>query len=194
MTKEEKMKRTFYTVMVFICLAFFISSCDGPSGPNGEDGNAYASVVSSDGTLDFSTGFFASFPSIFYYGDFYLTDPGTYDFSFTTSYFDVYGDYHSLNWYGTYSISINYGDHGGRGKPFWQRGDPGSDAPDRYYRLDCTFSDGLDAYYGNSLSKPAAPHADTLVEGKIYMKNFSDGRYTIHIESQIRNRSIKKTK
>ena len=188
------MKHTFYPFIAIICSAFFISSCDGPNGPDGRDGDAYAAVVSSDGTLDLSTAFFASFPSIFHYGDYYLTDPGTYDFSFTTSYYDVYGDYHSLDWYGTYSISINYGDPGGRGKPFWQRGDPGSDGPDRYYKLDCTFSDGLDAYYGNSLSKPATPRANTLVEGKVYTKDFTDNKYKIHIESRMKNLSPKKVK
>ena len=188
------MKRTYYLPLAFVFLALFISSCEGPDGPDGRDGNAYASVISSDATLDFSTCSFASFPSVFFYGDYYLTDPGIYEFSFTTSYYDVFGFYHSEDWYGTYSISINYGDPGGSGKPFWQRGDPGSDGADKYYQLDCRYDDGLDVYDRNSLAKSVSTRADTLVEGRIYTKDFSDGKYNIHIESHMKSLSAKKGK
>ncbi len=188
------MKHTYYLSLALLFLAFLVSSCDGPTGPDGRDGNAYAAVTSSDGTLDFSTSVFDSFPSLFYYEEYYRTDPGTYQFSFTTSYYDVLGFYHSADWYGTYSISINYGDPGGSGKPFWQRGDPGSDGADNYYQLDCTFDYGLDVYKGHSLSKSVAPNADTLVEGKVYTKDFSDGKYKIHIESRMKFLSTKKVK
>ena len=110
--KEGKHENKFYPYIAFIFIAVFVSSCDGPNGPDGKDGNAYVKITSSDGTLN-SDGIFSSFPPTYFYGQYYAANPGTYDFSFITSYYDIYGDYHSANWYGTYTITINPGSPGG---------------------------------------------------------------------------------
>jgi hypothetical protein len=185
------MKNTFYFYVAVILVAIAVPSCDGPDGPNGRNGNAYVDITSSDGTLN-SDGLFSSFPPTFYVDQYYSTNPGVYDFSFTTSYYDSHGNFYSRDWGGTYSITINDGSPGGDGKLFWQHGDPGSDGPDEYYKLNCTYDYGLDAYYHNYLFKTAVAKTDTLVGGKVYIRDLADARYKIHIECQMKNRSIKK--
>ena len=187
------MKKTFYPYVAFIFIAVLVSSCDGPNGPDGRDGNAYVKITNSDGTLN-SDGIFSSFPPSYYYNQYYSTYPGVYDFSITTSFFDSNGNYYSRDWDGTYTITINYGSPGGEGKLFGRRGDPGNDGLDEYYKLDCTYEFGLDAYYHDYLFKSTGTKADTLVEGKVYMRDLADAKYKIHIECQMKNRSIKKTK
>lgn len=187
------MNSTFYQKVAFLFLAVLVSSCDGLSGPDGRDGNAYVSVVSSDATLE-SDATFLSFPQTYYYEQYYITDPGTYGFSFSASYYDSYGDLHSTSWSGIYTITVNSGSPGGEGKPFWQEGNRGSDGIDEYYKLDCTYSYGLDIYDRDHLFKPRSAKPDTLVEGKVYTRDFADARYKIHIECQKSDRPIKKAK
>jgi hypothetical protein len=191
--RKGNMKKTFYPYVAFIFIAVLVSSCDGPNGPDGRDGNAYVKITSSDGTLN-SDATFLSFPPTYYYDQFYATDPGTYAFSFLASYYDSYGDYHSTSWSGIYTITTNSGSPGGEGKPFGQHGHPGADGIDEYYKLDCTYSYGLDIYDNSYLFKSPVVNADTLVEGKVYMRNFTDAKYKIHIECQLKNRSVKKAK
>lgn len=185
-------------IFLFVSLAIItvsISSCTGPNGPDGKDGSAYVAVVSDDGTLQ-GGGTFDSFSGAFYYNKYYLNRPGqSFYFDFTCAYYDNYSYYHSIEWYGTYSITVNKGTAGGAGKPFWQTGDAGKDGLDKYYKLDCTYSSGMTIYYENQywkLGQPADP--DTLVVGKVYTRDYSDNKYNIHVECQVKNKTVTKAK
>jgi len=185
--------KTFITSLILSLMVVFVSSCTGPDGPNGKDGKAYAAVTSSDGTLQ-SGWYFASFPSSgAYSNEYYSALPGTYSCLFETGYY--YGSYYYYeDWSGTYTISINKGTAGGKGKIFWQKGDAGQNGADKYYKLDCRYDIGLGVSSENNFWKRgnSSTVPDTSVVGKVYTRDYSDGSYDIHIELQLKNKTVKK--
>lgn len=184
-------------IFLFVSLALItvsISSCTGPNGPDGKDGSAYVAVVSSDGSLQ-GGGTFNSFSGAFHYNQYYLNSPGKFSFDFTCGYYDTYSYWHSVEWYGTYTLTINLGGAGGSGKPFWQQGDAGKDGLDKYYKLDCTYNSGMTIYYENQQWKRSpSVIKDTLVVGKVYTRDYSDNKYNIHIECQLKSKTVTKAR
>jgi hypothetical protein len=191
-------------IFLFVSLAIItvsISSCTGPTGPDGKDGSAYNMITSSDGSLlvnsngTLISGDFGSFGNGSTYNVYYLTSPDKYYADFKCEIYSN-GYYYTEHWTGYYTISVNPGSAGGSGKPFWQQGDAGKDGADRYYKLDCTFdSPGMNVEVENYYWKRGqSAITDTAVVGKVYTRDYSDDKYNIHIECQLKSKTVTKAK
>lgn len=135
-------------------LSFLFVSCEGPAGPDGEDGDAYLRVRSSYGELYSYNDNNSGIPYGFSESSYYYTDPGTYSFSYESRLYSSSTSYTYTVWSGTYRITVNPGSKGGEGKPFWQEGEKGVDGFDKYLTLYCN-------YNGASLSKVSPTNEQT---------------------------------
>ena len=122
------MKRDDLILLFGLFFLSLLSSCvyvvDAP-GPDGRPGNAYYGV---DYRVHMPYSYADNNPAIPYnpvLGNYYLTQPGTYEFEYFVNPYDY--------WYGTYSVYINPGEPGG------PRGYAGRDGRDTYLMMICEY-------------------------------------------------------
>lgn len=113
-------------LLYVLSIAIFLTSCivvDNTPGPRGIDGRAFFSV---DYERHAPYSYWDNNPSIPYnpiLGEFYISQPGIYDFEYFINPYDY--------WYGTYEVWVNPGGPGG------PHGEPGYDGADTYLTLIC---------------------------------------------------------
>jgi hypothetical protein len=155
-------------LLIFTAATLLLSACVtvvSNIGPNGRDGQAFYGI-------DF--GYYAptyywdnnpSIPNSPFFGEYYPTLPGRYDFE--------YGVDEDEYWYGYYEIWIN------RGEPGGYYGERGRNGADNFLMLVCD-PNGFESYRSN-VYKSMAP-SDSIV----YEQNNEQGHYKIVLKKGYR--------
>lgn len=137
-------------LLCILYAAIVVSSCQGPTGPDGRNGNAFVRIVSTDGFLNLYGDNNPAIPSPFQIGQYYNAAVGVYTFAYESRKYTGTSTYTYKRWGGTYSVSINYGTSGRKGKIFWKEGDPGEDGADRYFTLFCNYNGPEESVLGKN--------------------------------------------
>jgi len=125
MKKQFKRRSVFAGALNSIALALFLSSCIIVTdyGPNGMSGKTYFGI-----DYDYNAPYSywdnnPSTPGSPFFGEYYRSHPGTYQFEYFVNPFEY--------WYGTYQLRTNPGQPG---QPY---GEPGRDGTDNYLLMIC---------------------------------------------------------
>ena len=136
MKKRINIKSILSGVVTSFALAMLLTGCIIVSdyGPNGRSGKVYFGI-----DYDYNAPYSywdnnPSTPNNPFFGEFYRSHPGTFEFEYFVNPFEY--------WYGTYQLRVNPGQPG---QPY---GEPGRDGADNYLLLICN-SDG---FYFDSLN------------------------------------------
>ncbi|MEW5799534.1 MAG: hypothetical protein AB1728_11075 [Bacteroidota bacterium] len=170
---------------LFLFATFLLISCEGPNGPDGKDGRAFLKITSSDGYLYAYSDNNPSMPSPLIAGQNYQVSTGTYIFAYESRIYTSATTYTYQQWLGTYSISINFGTKGGKGKIFWQEGDPGTDGRDKYFTIYCDFNGPEQNVLGKRSNMPGTgiSTAGTLI--------LEQGEFLIEVKYQLKEKGTR---
>jgi hypothetical protein len=150
------------------CCLFSISfsSCVGPNGPDGKDGQAFLTVSATYGilyTYSDNNSSREGAAGVFSYDQAYKVSPGTYNFQFESRLYNPDLSYYYADWSGAYIIWIHKGEKGGSGGIFWQPGSGGKDGENSYLTLLCNFDGAAQSRLNKQVSGSLATPDSTMI-------------------------------